>query len=206
MEDDLAYFMGLSSLINNRLVQDLSQEESAHSDPSGKFREKRFPKIFKVAKIPEKILERAPEPEPKAATPEPEATPPEPDVAPPQLNFSKMHIPIQTATWIKKGKNKYQKLREAQYRDRLEAADPVSAIWKKVKAAAAGEKVEPTATQVKKTIKIEKHEKRKRSEQKEQKTIKDKRKAEKEAKPGFGRKKTFVKKGKRPNLQKKNQT
>jgi hypothetical protein len=192
MDADLAFFVGLSALINDRFVEDLRDEKQLR----GPAPQKKPPKTFKEPKsTPAPVtLEAAP--------PEFESTPAsdisdsgEPEEPPKEreLQFSKIHVPTKVPTMMKKGKNKYQKLREALYRERVEADDQVAATWDKIKIAAAGGKVELTATQIKKSLKNERQQKRKKFEKKVEKEMKQKQREENEAKKKTGR----IQKGKR---------
>lgn len=107
-----------------------------------------------------------------------------------KFQFSKFGVPtkVDTNTQFKKGKNKYQKLREAIYREKLEAERPVESTWENIKQAAAGGKVEATAAQIRRGIKNEKRQKKKNFEKKVEKAEKQKKKEEWEAKKAKSRK------------------
>ena len=81
-----------------------------------------------------------------------------------------------------KNKNKYQQLRQAAYREKLEAENPEEAAWDKAKRAARGEKIELTTSQIKKNIKQESKEKQKRFEKRKEKEMKAKKQGTKGSK------------------------
>ena len=207
MEQELEFFTNIAGLVNDSMVMDLHEEklDQKRAEKLAAAKQK-----TKKAKEPKPSKDAKPEKEQKvktvtlqaASSSESDAEPGPPQLQmyrsesddggdsdiiegddAPALQFSKVHIPTHADTRMHKGKNKYQKLREAAYREKIAAENPLESTWEKVKAAAAGGKVEQSVAQIKSSIK------------------KEKKKEEREAKKGF--KKGNKKKSSRPNFNKR---
>ena len=225
MEQELEFFTNIAGLVNDSMVMDLHEEklDQKRAEKLAAAKQK-----TKKAKEPKPSKDAKPEKEQKvktvtlqaASSSESDAEPGPPQLQmyrsesddggdsdiiegddAPALQFSKVHIPTHADTRMHKGKNKYQKLREAAYREKIAAENPLESTWEKVKAAAAGGKVEQSVAQIKSSIKKEKQQKRKKFEKKVEKQEKEKKKEEREAKKGF--KKGNKKKSSRPNFNKR---
>lgn len=225
MEQELEFFTSIAGLVNDAMVTDLHEEKIEQK------RAERLAELKQKTKKAKPLKEPKPEKEEKVKTVTLQAAASssdddgddvpttelqmyrsesddggegdiiEGDEAP-SLQFSKVHIPTQADTRMHKGKNKYQKLREAAYREKLEAEKPLESTWAKVKAAAAGGKVEQSVAQIKNSIKKDKQQKRKKFEKKVERQEKEKKREEREAKKGF-KKGNNKKKSSRPNFNKK---
>ena len=97
------------------------------------------------------------------------------------IKFSKIALPKEIGGSSAPKKNKYQKLREAAYRDKLAAQNPDSQ-WENVEKAAAGEKVEPTKDQLLAKFNKDKKERQRKNEKKREKEEKAKKAEERKAK------------------------
>ena len=221
MEKELEFFLSFGAMLNDAMINDLHEEkiEQKKAEKMGETK----PQKKKKAKEPK------PEKDQKVKTVTLQAASSESGEEPgvgevqmyhsgseggsddieageeaPSLQFSKVHVPTHVDTKMnqKKGKNMYQKLREAAYREKLEAERPVESTWEKVKTAAAGGRVESSVAQIKNSIKKEKQQKRKKFEKKLEKAEQAKRKEKREAKKEFKGKKG-KKKSTRPNFNKK---
>lgn len=184
--DDLSYFLWLSDQVNEKMICDLSDERQ----PSQKKEEKKKnrlpikePKPEKEKKIKTITLQAASESDQEMPEQEDGGNEDANDYSEydeengeeNQYKFSAIKVPVNVDINKKKGKNKYQKLREARYQDKLDAQDPQAAAMEKVKILAAGGKIGPTAAQIEKSMKKDKKEKRKKYEKKIEKEAKEKR-------------------------------
>jgi hypothetical protein len=220
MEAELAFFLSLNGLVSDSLIQDL-HEEHARRRPRPDSHTKKVTQQ-RQAKLTTAIMQAAAESDSESESPADDVPVPvseESDAAAPGLQFSKIHVATAPDLKQKKGKNKYQKLRESLYKEKQEAENPVASTWAKVRNAAAGGKVEASSVQLAKSIKREKQEKRKKFEKKMDKQAKEqkkeaKEKAGKEGKFSKGKGKSFGQgkprhgkgdkggKSKRPNMKK----
>jgi hypothetical protein len=106
-EAEFADFMYVSSMIYESLVKEQVGKPTP-DEPRGKFLRKRLSKIFRVKRLPKPIRQRPPE-----ARPEPNTSPPDLNTSnpldldtpdPPHLMFSKIFVPTQSNTPIKRDK------------------------------------------------------------------------------------------------------
>jgi hypothetical protein len=181
MEEELAFYVGLNRLVSERLIQDLRDERfkgKPEEDKAGIKKKVLKERHQKESKLKAVTLAAAPpsyESE-SESTDDMDLSQGEEDVNDDDrvdLQFSRIHVPTKVSTEMSKGKNKFQKLREAAYREKQESEDPIGSTWAKVKAAAAGENVEPSYDQLKKSMKKEKQQKRKKFEKRQGKGAKE---------------------------------
>ena len=214
MEEELAFFQFLSSVVIEKDVKNLNDEKNKPKPKTEKIKNKEIknkePKVVKDAKLKTFTLTENAEPAPAAPGSESDSASEgnEEIISDESENgeegkkgkfqFGKLYEHKEVSMKLK-GKSKYQQLRQAAYREKIEAENPEAAAWDKAKRAAHGEKVELTAAQIKKNIKKESKEKQKRYEKRKEKEIKAKKQEQREArkaemkanrkgKPGKGRK------------------
>lgn len=196
MDEELEYFNYLSQLISEELVCDLKKETQAKvaEEKPKKKKEIKQQKKEKEPKAKTVVLQGATQVQEEDNEPEiaddadigfeydDDHSDDEKGKDDSSMQFSKLYVPQKVDISMKKGKNKFQKLREAAYQEKLEAQDPEAASWEKAKKLATGEKVGMTTAQIKRSMKLDKQNKTKRYEKRVEKEKKEKIKEEKETK------------------------
>ena len=196
MDEDLEYFLSLSQKVNESLITDLHEELSTQKAKTKDRKKWEAPgkndgRQKKESRVETVTLGAAP---PSSGDEYDDGDSDEygSDIASigesddagdgGGYKFSSIQVPVHPDLSTKKGKSKYQKLREAKKQEQINAADPKAAAMQRVKILAAGGKVGPSVAQVEKSIKKEKQQKRKKFEKKKEKEAKEKKREEIEAK------------------------
>lgn len=218
MDEDLKYFLRLSNQVNESQIQDLRDEvvvqpSKTKEEKSKKKMPVKEPKPEKPNKIRVVTLEAAPKnPEEDIKQEDNEVEEYERDESYDEegseegqdnYKFSAIKVPVHPDLSMKKGKNPYQKLREARRQEAIDAQDPNSGL-KNLRIAASTGKLPATPAQIEKSMKKKLKEKQRKYEKKLAKEAKEKNNDKKNKSRGGGGNKNFKNKMKnsRPNFKK----